>query len=147
MIMDPVLSICFVGAIISCLKYSGGQATEGQGGYYGSGGARVGADTSPGTEDRRAVLAMASDVQKITAVMDELDKLESLLRREEEKQKASSPPDKTVLQLKASIKKLMTAPDTVEALNRLEIQGEPVWGLSTDEREMIVLAREKVNEC
>lgn len=79
--------------------------------------------------------------------MDELDKLESLLRREEEKHKAASPPDKTVLQLKASIKKLMTAPEIVEALNRLEIQGEPVWGLSTDEREMIVLAREKFNEC
>jgi hypothetical protein len=89
---------------------------------------------------------MASDVQKITTVMDELDRLESLLRREEETQKTkSSSPEQ--IRLKASIKKLMTAPDVVEALNRLEIQGEPVWGLSTDEREMVVLAREKFNEC
>jgi hypothetical protein len=92
---------------------------------------------------------MASDVQKITSVMDELDMLESLLRREEEEQKANKTSSVTpkLIELKASIKKLMTAPDIVEALKRLEIQGEPVWGLSTDEREMIILAREKVNEC
>jgi hypothetical protein len=97
---------------------------------------------------------MASDVQKITSVMDELDMLESLLRREEEEQQKNAnnktpslPVTPKLIELKASIKKLMTAPDVVEALKRLEIQGEPVWGLSTDEREMIILAREKVNEC
>lgn len=86
--------------------------------------------------------------------MDELDMLESLLRREEEEQQknannktSSLPVTPKLIELKASIKKLMTAPDVVEALKRLEIQGEPVWGLSTDEREMIILAREKVNEC
>ena len=99
---------------------------------------------------RAAVLAIASDVQKITDVMDELETLESLLRHETPDNSAdtsdSSPTAKSI-EIKASIKKLMTAPDVVEALNRLEIQGEPVWGLSSEEREMIVLARDKVNEC
>jgi hypothetical protein len=50
------------------------------------------------------------------------------------------------VELKNSIKKLMTAPDFLECLNKLEVQGEPVGGLSSEEREMVVLAREKVNE-
>jgi hypothetical protein len=29
----------------------------------------------------------------------------------------------------------------------LEVQGSPVWGLSSEERELIIHAREKVNEC
>ena len=51
------------------------------------------------------------------------------------------------IELKASIKKLMTSPDVTEALDRLEVQDEPVWGLSTGEREMIILAKQKMNEC
>lgn len=51
------------------------------------------------------------------------------------------------IELKAQIKKLMTSPEVSEALDRLEIQGEPVWGLSTEEREMIVMCREKIKEC
>ena len=88
------------------------------------------------------MIAFAADVEKIAAVMDQLDALEAELR-EEGKDSVSS----KSLELKANIKKLMTAPDVTEALDRLEIQGEPVWGLSSDEREMIVLAREKMNEC
>ena len=52
-----------------------------------------------------------------------------------------------MIEVKAHIKKLMTHPDTMELLDRLQVQGKPVWGLSTDERELIMLAREKVNEC
>jgi hypothetical protein len=47
---------------------------------------------------------------------------------------------------KNSIKKLITSKDVVESLNSLEIQGSPVWGLSTEEREMIVYLRDKMNE-
>ena len=114
---------------------------QGQGGFYGSGGARVIKSSDVDSEGRQALLAYAADV-KISAVMDELYALESELRDEGEDSVSSKS-----LELKSSIKKLMTSPDVTEALDRLEIQGEPVWGLSTDEREMIVLAREKMNEC
>lgn len=91
--------------------------------------------------ERHKVLAMAADVQKISGVMTELDRLESLLGAE------SSGITNKSIELKTAIKKLMTAPDVIAALNRLEVQGEPVWGLSTEERELVITAREKVNEC
>ena len=84
---------------------------------------------------------MAADVQLVSNVMEEADTLSSLLENEESDVSAKS------IELKAAIKKLLTNPDVVAALNRLEVQGEPVWGLSTEERELIVLAREKMNEC
>ena len=94
------------------------------------------------SEGRQAVLAYAADVEKISSVMDELFALESELREEGD----GAVTNKSI-ELKASIKKLMTGPNVSEALERLEVQGEPVWGLSAEEREMIVLAREKMNEC
>jgi hypothetical protein len=48
------------------------------------------------------------------------------------------------VELKISIKELMTAPDFLECLNNLEVQGEPFGGLSSEDREMVMLAREKV---
>ena len=125
------------------ITYSGGQATEGQGGFYGSGGSR--ATLTPTSEHRPEMLALAVDVQKVTAVMEEVDRLESLLMREKE-DSASAVTGKSI-EIKSSIKKLMTSPEFMEALNKLEVMGEPVWGLSSDERELIILAREKVNEC
>jgi hypothetical protein len=89
------------------------------------------------------MLALAHDVEKITRVMQEVETLESALRAEE----TGTTPTAKTMELKNAIKKIMTAPDVLEALNNLEINGEPVWGLSTDERELIMLAREKVNEC
>ncbi|EEC48164.1 predicted protein [Phaeodactylum tricornutum CCAP 1055/1] len=127
------------------ITYSGGQATEGQGGYYGSGGARVLPHDSATASGRSMMLALAQDVEKIQSVMTELEVLENLLRSEEETAQGSVTGKS--IELKANIKKLMTAADVLESLNRLEVQGEPVWGLSTEEREMIVTAREKVNEC
>ena len=124
-------------------KYSGGQATEGQGGFYGSGGARnTGATATPTPDEERSkMLALAGDVEKLHSVMNELDNLESLLRSEEE----SDPLSSKAMELKASIKKLMTDPQFVDCLDRLEIEGQPVWGLSSGEREMIMLARDKAN--
>jgi hypothetical protein len=128
--------------LVHIVQYSGGQATEGQGGYYGSGGARVlPQEGVSGDASRQNMLALAADVQKITAVMKELDTLEGLLECETDATAGRS------IELKAGIKKLMTHPEVLESLNRLEIQGEPVWGLSSEERELIITAREKVNEC
>ena len=137
-------------------QYSGGQESVGQGGFYASGGARA-ADTTTSSssssptieESRMSMLALAADVQKISSVMKELETLENLLAHDKERDGGGG--GETVsgrsIEIKASIKKLMTQPDVLESLNRLEIQGKPVWGLSSDERELIIMARDKVNEC
>ena len=131
----------FENQSLAFLQYSGGQATEGQGGFYGSGGARVISSSDVDSDGRQALLAMAADVEKISSVMDELYKLESELFDLKEDSVSSK-----AIELKASIKKLITSPDVTEALDRLEVQDEPVWGLSADEREMIILAKQKMNE-
>ena len=103
------------------------------------------------SEGRQAVLAYAADVEKISTVMDELYALENELRDQQEQSSSNNSDGGGItnksIELKASIKRLMTGQDVREALERLEVQGEPVWGLSAAEREMIVYAREKMNEC
>lgn len=82
--------------------------------------------------------------------MEELSTLESLLESEEGSSNGSGT-NKAVsnksIEIRNAIKKLMTAPEVTAALNRLHVQGEPVWGLSVSERDMIAFAREKVKEC
>jgi hypothetical protein len=126
-------------------QYSGGQASDGQGGFYASfnrasGGEQEDMDNATEVQ-RKNALAMAADVQKIRDVMKELDTLEGLLQRE------TDPTTGRSIELKSSIKKLMTNPEVLSALDRLELQGAPVWGLSSEERDMIVDARAKVKEC
>lgn len=87
------------------------------------------------------MIALSQDVQKIEQVMTELDSFESQLEDAGDGVSGKS------IELKSAIKKLMTDPSVLESLNRLEIEGQPVWGLSTREREMIIMAREKVNAC
>lgn len=120
------------------ITYSGGQATEGQGGYYGSGGSRV--IEPPVVSGRSQLLALAADVERVFSVMEELQTLESLLARESEDGISGKN-----IELRNSIRKLMTGAEFLDSLGRLEVQGSPVWGLSASEREMITLAREKVN--
>lgn len=121
------------------MQYSGGQASEGQGGYYASGGAR--AIQPPAVAGKKSdLLAQIADVDKVASVMDELENLETLVDGES----ADGISGKNI-ELRQSIKKLMTAGDFLESLSRLEVQGSPVWGLSESERDMIILAREKVH--
>mmetsp|Transcript_31716 Transcript_31716/g.75696 ORF Transcript_31716/g.75696 Transcript_31716/m.75696 type:complete len:163 (+) Transcript_31716:34-522(+) len=124
------------------ITYSGGQASEGQGGYYGSGGARK---SILETEHRPEMLALSSDVENLVALMDEIQKLEATLQDEIEKS-GNSVGGKS-LEIKSSIKKIMTSSDVMNCLNRLEVDGEPVWGLSSNERDLVHYARQKVNEC
>lgn len=91
------------------------------------------------------MLALAADVEKITAVMREVETLEALLESENETSKGEVTGKS--IEIKSSIKKLVTSPEFTESLNRLEIQGEPVWGLSSEERELIIDARAKVLEA
>ena len=80
------------------------------------------------------------------AVMNEVDKLEGILERENEECGDSAPSGKSI-ELRGSIKKVMADPKVIECLDRLEVQGEPVWGLSSSERDLIQMARQKVNDC
>eukprot|EP00978_Attheya_sp_CCMP212_P003285 scaffold6794_cov46-Attheya_sp.AAC.5 len=128
-------------APFSSITYSGGQATEGQGGYYGSGGARVGADgAAKTTEHRPEMMALAADVNQVARTMEEVETLENLIVDETDKLSSTS------IEIHAKLKKLVTAPAFMECLNRLEVRGEPAWGLSVAEHELITLAREKVNQ-
>jgi hypothetical protein len=87
---------------------------------------------------RPELLALASDVDHVVQVMMEVQQLEELLEDDLNKS----------MEARGSIKKLMTAPDFMETLERLEcVKGEPVWGLSQQERELIAAARDKVNAC
>uniref|UniRef100_A0A7S2SGA6 Uncharacterized protein n=1 Tax=Eucampia antarctica TaxID=49252 RepID=A0A7S2SGA6_9STRA len=125
------------------ITYSGGHAAEGQGGFYGSGGARVINPTS--TEHRPGMMALVSDVETIQMVMDELHHLETILM--ETSEESNGEITGQLIEMKSKIKKLCTSSDFLDCLNRLELKGEPIWGLSSQEREMIMEARQKVNDC
>lgn len=49
------------------------------------------------------------------------------------------------IELKARLKKLTASKAMNELLGRLEIKGEPVWGLSAKERDLVRAARRKYN--
>lgn len=138
------IGIRFKSDTMGNITYSGGQASEGQGGFYGSGGSRIQAEKV--VEKRPEMLALAADVQHIVSVMNEVDKLEGILERENEECGDSAPSGKSI-ELRGSIKKVMADPKVIECLDRLEVQGEPVWGLSSSERDLIQMARQKVNDC
>jgi len=87
------------------------------------------------------MIALAADVEKISNVMKELESLEEMLENE------SDPASGRSIEIKAGMKKIMTQPEVIQSLDRLEVQGQPVWGLSVQERELIQLARELVNAC
>lgn len=97
------------------------------------------------TEHKPEMVALATDVENLTLVMEEVYKLEEML--EEEKDKADGGVSGKTLEISSKIKKIMTSVDVMECLKRLEVEGEPVWGLSSEERELVYDARQKVNEC
>lgn len=89
---------------------------------------------------RPELLALEGDVQHVLQVMTQVEVLEKCFEDEEDLNKT--------LEARGKIKKLMTAPDFMESLDRLECsKGEPIWGLGIEERALITLAREKVNAC
>eukprot|EP00553_Chaetoceros_curvisetus_P015973 CAMPEP_0204643398 /NCGR_PEP_ID=MMETSP0718-20130828/679_1 /ASSEMBLY_ACC=CAM_ASM_000674 /TAXON_ID=230516 /ORGANISM="Chaetoceros curvisetus" /LENGTH=167 /DNA_ID=CAMNT_0051664593 /DNA_START=128 /DNA_END=631 /DNA_ORIENTATION=- len=140
------------GIHIRCLSsesitYSGGQACTGQGGYYGSGGARAKATPSVNVtqEQRSKMIGLAEDVEKISIVMDEVDVLQSLL--DDDREASDGEVTSKNIELRGQMKRLVSDPQFSECLDRLEVEGAPVWGLSSKEHEMILLAREKINSC
>mmetsp|Transcript_17655 Transcript_17655/g.38259 ORF Transcript_17655/g.38259 Transcript_17655/m.38259 type:complete len:179 (-) Transcript_17655:418-954(-) len=139
---SPAHPRTFSSAYGESITYSGGQASEGQGGFYGSGGARL---SKLETEHRPEMVALSADVENLTLVMEEIGKLDVIL--EEEREKSDSSVTGKSLEISSKIKKIMTSSDVMDCLNRLEVEGEPVWGLSSEERDLVSAARQKVNEC
>jgi len=127
------------------ITYSGGQATEGQGGFYGSGGARASIVKDSNDQRRPEMLALAADVQKVEQVMMEVDTLDGLLQRECDENEGKV--NGKIIEIKSKKKKILTSPEFMKTLSGLEVKGEPTWGLSSGERELITMARQKVNEC
>jgi len=126
---------------LSGITYSGGQAFEGQGGFYGSGGSRAKLDQEIlGKQSLTIFLAMACDVECVSLTIKELNQMENLLRDESEKLTLGRN-----IELRNKMKKMMTAEEFLKSLSQLEIKGQPVWGLSQSEREMIILAQDKVS--
>lgn len=122
---------------LTSITYSGGQASEGQGGFYGSGGAR--AKTKP-TEWNSKAVAEAKDIQRLESLMEEVSKIDDIIAGGE----SLSP---KVIENKQAMKKLLTSPSTTELLDRLEIGGQPIWGLSQRERILVKEARKKALNC
>lgn len=116
------------------ITYSGGHASSGQGGFYGSGGARV---TKSTPAHHPEALARVADIKDLTQIMDSVEHLENELRSLGEVVNSRS------IEIKARIKKTISNPRVLELLNRLEIKGEPVWGLSAKERDLVRAARVK----
>ena len=117
------------------IPYSGGQASEGQGGFYGSGGARVA--KGPVSWDHKAV-ASSEAIRSLTGLMEEASKLEERIRSGDEL-------DDAVIEAKGALKKPMTGDEVTELLSSLEMGGEPVWCLSTKERRLVREAKEKIH--
>mmetsp|Transcript_860 Transcript_860/g.2416 ORF Transcript_860/g.2416 Transcript_860/m.2416 type:complete len:147 (-) Transcript_860:2051-2491(-) len=120
------------------VTYSGGQATEGQGGYYGSGGARV---SRGSVEWNSKAVAQLEDIKELNAIMAEVAALEA------QNLASADPLQESVIENKQTIKRLMTAPHTVALIDRLEMGGQPVWGLSQVERTLVREARSKSDTC
>ena len=103
------------------------------GGFYGSGGSRAAIKVqSPGNNINRSnLLALTSDIDQIKTVLDECMSLEETNMSKEE--------------LTTSIKNLVTKKEFVDSLDRLQTaDGQPVWGLSSNEHDLIMLARDKL---
>jgi len=116
------------------ITYSGGHASSGQGGFYGSGGARV-AKSSPAHHPE--AIARESDIRELSLIMAEVDTLESELVS------LGNVVTGRTIEIKSRIKKTISNPKVREMLTRLEIKGEPVWGLSSRERDMVRLAKKR----
>lgn len=117
------------------VTYSGGQASEGQGGFYGSGGSRV--QTSAPKHHPEA-LKKKDDIDEARKIMEDIHDMEGKLLA-----MGSAPVTTESMTLKNEINKKARSARVKELLGRLEIKGEPVWGLDVGERELVRELKEK----
>lgn len=116
------------------ITYSGGQASQGQGGFYGSGGSRLAKGDQPHSPE---FMANKEDVDALAKIMADADVLEAELAQHGDEVNS------TTIELKRKIQKILHTPAMRSLLNKLEVKGEPVWGLSVDERELVKAAKSK----
>lgn len=117
------------------ITYSGGQASVGQGGFYGSGGARC---KKEGFDHQEGAVASVEAIQSLTEIMDQAHALLETIN-------GADPLSEKVIENKAMLRKLMTASTTVDFIEALEMGGEPVWGLTQKERSLVKEAREMMS--
>ncbi|OWZ20024.1 hypothetical protein PHMEG_0005626 [Phytophthora megakarya] len=96
--------------------YSGGQPSEGQGGFYGSAKTRseVNSKFHPGAR------AEPQDLTKLQLLMKQWEAQKASLAAEEQKK---------------ALARIASAEETL--IQRLLIRGAPVWGLSTQQRQFV----------
>ena len=82
-------------------------------------------------------LAREADIQSLSKIMSEVDMLENDLLSHGKEVNAKT------IEIKSRIKKTIQNPNVRSLLNRLEIKGEPVWGLSSKERDLVRSAKNK----
>lgn len=116
------------------ITYSGGQANQGQGGFYGSGGSRVEKKKQEFHPEAKANL---DDIKSLQQIMSDVEQMELDLAT------YGTEVNSKTIELKARIKKTIANPIVKSLLNRLEIKGEPVWGLSSKERDLVRAAKQK----
>lgn len=97
------------------ITYSGGHASQGQGGFYGSGGTRI-ATSSP-THHPVATARMA-DIMDLKQLMESISILESELFT------LGPVVSSRTIEIKARIKKMVSNPKVRDLLNKLEIKGD-----------------------
>jgi rRNA maturation endonuclease Nob1 len=105
-----------------------------QGGFYGSGGSRV---LKSAPQHKPEALATQADIMKLTEIMLKVESLEDELRAQ------GSVVNTRTMEIRTRIKKMALNPLVREILVRLEIKGEPVWGLSSRERDLVREAKLK----
>jgi hypothetical protein len=130
------ISIFNVRHFSDSVTYSGGHANYGQGGFYASGGSRVVASIP---DHNPRALASQQDILELARIYADVENLESQLRAE-----GTAVNSKTI-ELRSMIQKMVKNPKVLEILNRLEIKGEPVWGLSSQERDLVRVVRRRYN--
>lgn len=119
---------------LNSVTYSGGQAISGQGGFYGSGGSR--ALKKDGVRHHPEAIAQAADIDKLSSIMEEVELLQNELHEQGDTLSSKT------LAIKSKLKKTICTPTVNEILKRLELKGEPVWGLSVKERDLVRQAKE-----
>ncbi len=91
------------------------------------------------------MIALATDVEHVKMILDEVELLEHLLHKDQEEH-GNQVTNRSV-ELRGLMKHLITNKEFCDCLDRLETEGKSVWGLSSDEHDLISLARDKINQC
>lgn len=118
------------------ITYSGGQASSGQGGFYGSGGARSSVSAATFRPEAKA---KAGDIATVINIMSDVRTMEGELRA------LGNTVSSRSIELKAFLNKKVSNKQVLSLLERLEMKGEPIWGLSSTERDLVKQLRELYN--